>query len=207
MLCNIDELTDHGRGLKLIWQIADEFTCTRTATAQNCLLISKNYEQPTNSAPSENQKPKLFQQLLDQVPYLDWLKSQGDSQPTTRTILKKINLQVKTDLNALNEVLLWFDQLEPPLIPQNVLFQCKLALAEGFTNAVRHAHKGMPEETPIELQVTVFHHRLEIKIWDAGPPFDLEAKLRKFREEAQAKRNVSLSKQNKNQPEFDFFTQ
>ena len=60
--------------------------------------------------------------------------------------------------------------------------QGQLAVAEGFTNAVRHAHKGLPLETPIKLEVTVFNERLEIKIWDYGQPFDLEARVKEFRQ-------------------------
>ncbi|MEG4252825.1 ATP-binding protein [Microcoleus sp. Pol10D4] len=62
-------------------------------------------------------------------------------------------------------------------IPEAVLQQCKLATIEGFTNAVRHAHKNLPIETPINLEITVFSERLEVKIWDMGEPFDLQAKL------------------------------
>ncbi|MEG3936651.1 ATP-binding protein [Microcoleus sp. S36b_A3] len=62
-------------------------------------------------------------------------------------------------------------------IPEAVLQQCKLATIEGFTNAVRHAHKNLPLETPINLEITVFSERLEVKIWDMGEPFDLQAKL------------------------------
>ncbi len=64
-----------------------------------------------------------------------------------------------------------------------------LALAEGFTNAVRHAHRGLPQETPIEIVLSLWsekslsyvqskslptrdRQRLEIRIWDHGPPFD-----------------------------------
>ncbi|MEG4086414.1 ATP-binding protein [Microcoleus sp. POL10_C6] len=62
-------------------------------------------------------------------------------------------------------------------IPEAVLQQCKLATIEGFTNAVRHAHKNLPLETPINLEITVFNERLEVNIWDMGEPFDLQAKL------------------------------
>ncbi|MEG4999698.1 ATP-binding protein [Microcoleus sp. B4-D4] len=62
-------------------------------------------------------------------------------------------------------------------IPEAVLQQCKLATIEGFTNAVRHAHKNLPFQTPIDLEITVFNERLEVKIWDMGEPFDLQAKL------------------------------
>jgi len=59
-----------------------------------------------------------------------------------------------------------------------VLHKCILAVSEAFTNAVRHAHKNLPIETPFELEITVFNERLEIKIWDWGEPFDFQAKLK-----------------------------
>jgi serine/threonine-protein kinase RsbW len=51
-------------------------------------------------------------------------------------------------------------------------------VSEAFTNAVRHAHKNLPRETRIDLEITVFNARLEIKIWDWGELFDLQAKLK-----------------------------
>jgi serine/threonine-protein kinase RsbW len=51
-------------------------------------------------------------------------------------------------------------------------------VSEAFTNAVRQAHKNLPRETPIELEITVFNERLEIKIWDWGEPFDFQPKLK-----------------------------
>jgi serine/threonine-protein kinase RsbW len=70
------------------------------------------------------------------------------------------------------------EQLAALPIPEAVLHQCILAVSEAFTNAVRHAHKNLPRETPIELEITVFNERLEIKIWDWGEPFDFQAKLK-----------------------------
>ena len=52
-----------------------------------------------------------------------------------------------------------------------------MALAEGFTNAVRHAHEELPPETPVELQIQVVPRRLALQIWDLGPPFDFKGKL------------------------------
>jgi serine/threonine-protein kinase RsbW len=66
-------------------------------------------------------------------------------------------------------------------------------VVEGFTNAVRHAHKNLPIETPIELEITVFNERVEIKIWDGGKPFDFKAKLK---EELPEKSPFSLSEGN-----------
>ena len=82
--------------------------------------------------------------------------------------------QVPTDLKALEQLLSWFDQLNQPSIPTEIWIQCQLALAEGFTNAVRHAHKGLPTNIPIDIEVTLFPQYLEIRIWDQGAPFDLE---------------------------------
>lgn len=91
--------------------------------------------------------------------------------------LVQSRLQVETDLNALTEVLQWFEQLTLPLLPYELWWQCQVALTEGFTNAVRHAHKDLPQNTPIEIQVKVFASYLEMRIWDYGERFDLEAKL------------------------------
>jgi serine/threonine-protein kinase RsbW len=47
------------------------------------------------------------------------------------------------------------EQLAALPIPEAVSHQCILAVSEGCTNAVRHAHKNLPRETPIELEITV----------------------------------------------------
>jgi serine/threonine-protein kinase RsbW len=95
-------------------------------------------------------------------------------------LLKRAQIQVPTDLGALAQVLSWFDQFSHPPIPHVVWLQCQLILAEGFTNAVRHAHQGYPSETPIDIEVSMFTDALEIRIWDRGAPFDLESKLAKM---------------------------
>ncbi len=97
--------------------------------------------------------------------------------------IHKACLQVNTDLNALTEVLSWFDQFNGPPISYQIWLQCQLALAEGFTNAVRHAHEGQPIDLPIEVEVVVFAEHLEIRIWDHGEPFDLIQKLDSLPEE------------------------
>jgi serine/threonine-protein kinase RsbW len=54
-----------------------------------------------------------------------------------------------------------------------------LALAEGFTNAVRHAHHNLPTEVPIEIEIAILEQSLELRIWDYGPPnFDLQAYIK-----------------------------
>ena len=109
---------------------------------------------------------------------LQWLRVIEFKGSEKLPVLKKADLQVNTGLNGLDEVLSWFSQLYDPRIPTSVWIRCQLALAEGFTNAVRHAHKGKPADLPVDIQVAVFDEFIEIKIWDWGDPFDLEAKIK-----------------------------
>jgi serine/threonine-protein kinase RsbW len=73
----------------------------------------------------------------------------------------------------LADVLDWFDKLYQPEISQEFWLQLRIALAEGFTNAVRHAHKGKSQDVPIDLEIDLLPEYLELRIWDQGPPFDL----------------------------------
>lgn len=92
-------------------------------------------------------------------------------------LLQESRLQVQTDLNAVPEVLQWFEQFTGPVLPTQFCWKCQLALVEGFTNAVRHAHKHLPPTTPIELELQLFPQYLEMRVWDQGEPFDWQAKL------------------------------
>ena len=87
------------------------------------------------------------------------------------------HLRVQTKLSDLNRVLEWFEQFNQPSIPRKVWIQCQTALAEGFTNAVKHAHKALAAETAIDIEITVTPEQLEIRIWDSGAVFDLTQKL------------------------------
>ena len=102
----------------------------------------------------------------------------------TNQEVRQYSLQVQTELEALKEVLHWFEGLIFPLVPQKMGWQCEVALVEAFTNAVRHAHKNLPQNTPIDLEVEVQPNFLEMRIWDRGQPFDLNAKLIKGEQEA-----------------------
>jgi len=101
-----------------------------------------------------------------------------DEQPKAES-----HLQVETDMKALTEVLEWLENIVLPLLPGDLWWQCQLIVNEGFTNVVRHAHRNLPRATPIDLEVKVFASYLEIRIWDRGQPFDLEAKLHSIMEE------------------------
>ena len=86
-------------------------------------------------------------------------------------------LQVKTDLDEIESVLTWFDQFKCESLSNEFILRAKIALIEGFTNAVRHAHQQQPKETPIDIYAFLYQHWLEIHIWDSGEPFDLESLL------------------------------
>lgn len=92
-------------------------------------------------------------------------------------MFRQDSLQVTSDLNALNQILAWCDDLEYPLKLNKDWHYCQLALAEGFTNAVRHAHKDLPPETPISIELLLKPDYWEIQIWDQGPPFNLATSL------------------------------
>lgn len=175
---NIDELPEGGRGIKLIWQLADELSYTQTPTHQNCLLIVKSYEAKPLAQSPNLPKKNLFKPLINFSHSFNFLGKHGQSIPNSNIPLHNIHLTVNTDLHAVSQVLDWYEQLNDLPIPQEVLIHGQLALIEGFTNAVRHAHKGMPLETPIKLEVRVFEKRLEMRVWDYGKPFDLYSKLR-----------------------------
>jgi serine/threonine-protein kinase RsbW len=172
MTDNIDEIPAGGVGIKIIGKIADELSYTPTSDGRNCLFLVKYY-----------QPPSIFKRAINVLKSFNWFQKQRNpqSEPSSNQPLQKFSLQLNTDINAVAQVLSWLEQLDlldPLPIPQEVLHQCKLAVVEGFTNAVRHAHKNLPRETPIELEITVFNDRLEIKIWDRGKPFDFQAKLK-----------------------------
>lgn len=98
--------------------------------------------------------------------------------------VKQYHLQVKTELEALKDVLHWFEGLVFPLLPQKTGWQCEVALVEAFTNAVRHAHHDLPDTTPIDLEVKLLPNFLEMRIWDQGESFNLQEKLKKGEKEA-----------------------
>jgi serine/threonine-protein kinase RsbW len=93
--------------------------------------------------------------------------------------LRHAELQVRNNLEQLPDLLTWFEKLSLPM-PSQALWECQLILTEGFTNAVRHAHQTLPETTPVKVEVLLFRQALELRVWDCGQPFDLEAMLVKI---------------------------
>lgn len=96
---------------------------------------------------------------------------------TNQQATKRFHLQVETELEALRQVLQWFESIVFPSLPQKMGWQCEVALVEAFTNAVRHAHHNLPKTTPIDLEVRLFPGFLEMCVWDRGEPFNLKDKL------------------------------
>ena len=88
-------------------------------------------------------------------------------------VLQSITIEVPSSLQELDRVLIQFDQIEQDFIPLRDWLQCRLALAEGFTNAVRHAHQNLPASLPIKIEVFLRSTAMEIRIWDYGAAFDL----------------------------------
>lgn len=91
-------------------------------------------------------------------------------------------LQVTTNLSDLVSVLNWFEQIPHTSVPNADWLRCKTSLAEVFTNSVRHAHRDMPSQTPINLETNLNENLIEIKVFDFGAGFDLSAKLAKLDE-------------------------
>lgn len=178
MLNSIDQLAEGGRGLKLMWQIADELSYTRTLDGRNCLWLSKSYEVEGRARSQNIKNASVLDGLMNFFNTWDWQNKTQQEQELHESYIQQISLQVYTDLNALSRVLEWFEQLKNLSLPNEVWWKFQLALAEGFTNAVRHAHKNLPVETPVQLEIIVFNGRLELKVWDCGPYFDFDSKLK-----------------------------
>jgi serine/threonine-protein kinase RsbW len=109
---------------------------------------------------------------------------------------RRISLQVLSNLQALATVLVWFEHFSPVFGSQEDWEKCRIALAEGFTNAVKHAHETLPPETPIALEAFCSDVAVEIRIWDHGPVFDLDRYLaalpQKSSQDAESGRGLRL---------------
>jgi serine/threonine-protein kinase RsbW len=101
----------------------------------------------------------------------------------TNLLLQNYRLQVASDLDAMTTVVEWFAQFNNTQIPVQIWLEGQTALLEGFTNVVRHAHRHLSTETPVDLEVQISADFLQIRIWDQGAFFDLEAALDKFNQE------------------------
>lgn len=89
------------------------------------------------------------------------------------------SISVSSKLTNLVSVLEWFETCQSDYMPNSLWLPSKIALAEAFTNAVRHAHRRLPESTPIEIDLRISKTELELKVIDYGEPFNLLAHLAK----------------------------
>ena len=92
-------------------------------------------------------------------------------------LLSSQRLTVKSTYCELSHVMDWFNAMRSQIVPENVWFACQTLLGEGFDNAICHAHKQLPSETQIELDVVILNYAIVLRIWDYGPPFDFEGRL------------------------------
>lgn len=85
-------------------------------------------------------------------------------------------LQVHSDGQALTDGLEWFKSLKPPslAIPEATWIECQTAFYEGLTNAVLHAHRDLPQNTPIDIEAILADDAVTMSIWDYGPGFDID---------------------------------
>ncbi|MGF1460913.1 MAG: ATP-binding protein [Leptolyngbyaceae cyanobacterium] len=77
----------------------------------------------------------------------------------------------------IERVLDWFNGLKPAHLADDIWCACQTLLGEGFDNAVCHAHRQLPADTPIMLEAAICDSSVILKIWDQGPAFDFEGKL------------------------------
>jgi serine/threonine-protein kinase RsbW len=92
-------------------------------------------------------------------------------------MLRRESLKVKSDLTFQAQVQKRFEEFCSNHISKMYssalqFHRLNLALAEGFSNAVRHAHQELPSDTTIEIELALSEERIEIRIWDQGEPFN-----------------------------------
>jgi serine/threonine-protein kinase RsbW len=85
-------------------------------------------------------------------------------------------LRSPSRLEELPAVQAWFSDCVSGLTGEQMA-SLQLAIAEAFTNAVRHAHRDLDERTPIELHVVQRREQVDLQIWDRGQPYDLLGQL------------------------------
>ncbi|WP_404787006.1 ATP-binding protein [Altericista sp. CCNU0014] len=100
---------------------------------------------------------------------------------STQSVLETKCIHVDTDLNELSKVLEWFQDLTQESVNAEDWMQCQIALAEGFTNAVRHAHHSLPAQTLVEIDLHFYPNHVEMRIWDCGPPFSLMEQIERYK--------------------------
>lgn len=96
------------------------------------------------------------------------------------TLIHHASLKTETNIEAIATVTEWFNQFQRPPFPKRLWIAAQLAMLEGFTNAVLHAHRPLSRQTPIEVEAQLFTERFQLQIWDQGASYDLEATFQKL---------------------------
>lgn len=85
-------------------------------------------------------------------------------------------ISLASDRRAAGEVL----DFVGAYVPKAISWICQTATVEAFTNVVEHAHRELPTETPIGMEIRLFARFVEIRVTDRGPSFDWEGKLQEI---------------------------
>ncbi len=96
-------------------------------------------------------------------------------------MLYKYHIQLNSDIYELAKLQTWFQQFKS-ILPNLTWMQCNLVLVEVFTNVVSYAHEGLPQETPVDIEIKIYPisedgGMMELRMWDYGQSFDLNAEI------------------------------
>lgn len=101
----------------------------------------------------------------------------------TDVLIHNCNLQVTSKLDEMATVVEWLEQFNHTPVSYQLWLEAQTAVIEGFTNAVRHAHRHLNPDTPVDLNVQMSPEFFQISIWDQGDIFDFELALDAFYQE------------------------
>ena len=94
--------------------------------------------------------------------------------------VKSSQCRINSDLNKLPEVVTWFEQFKDSSLPKEIWLQANMAIIEGFTNAVRHAHANLSSDTPVLVKADLSDQTFSFEIWDQGEFYDFDTALEKL---------------------------
>ena len=96
---NIDEIPSGGVGIKIIGQIADELSYTRTSDSRNSLFLVKYYQKPGLVQPQHRTQAHFFKRVLDVLnSFSFWFQKHRHFEGSSNQHLQKISLQLNTDI-------------------------------------------------------------------------------------------------------------
>ena len=92
------------------------------------------------------------------------------------TLPRTAHLQVHSHTEVVPGASAWFASLYQPItaLSKDSRMECTTAFYEALTNAIKHGHKSLPPETPIDIEVTLTDNSITIRIWDRGEGFDVQ---------------------------------